>query len=253
MKKNALASKVALITGAARRIGAEIACTLHSAGMNVVLHYNASEDEAVNLCEQLNQKRDHSAIALRANLHEPESEKNLVQQTIHVWNRLDLLVNNASRFYRTKFGEVTEYAWEDLITSNLKAPFFLAQAAAPYLTKTKGVIINIADIHAVRPLRDYAVYCISKSGLVMATKVLAKELGPDVRVNAISPGPIIWPEGDNSLSEEQKKKIIDSTLLLRHGTPKDISNALLFFMRDGDYITGQVLAVDGGRLLFTEE
>lgn len=250
MQKNPLVGKVALVTGAARRIGAEIARVLHDKGMNIVLHYHASEDEAVKLCEQLNQKRPHSAAALCANLQEAESEKILIQQTIEVWKRLDLLVNNASRFYRTPLGEITEYAWEDLINSNLKAPFFLAQAAAPYLSQTEGCVINIADIHATRPLRDYSVYCISKSGLIMATKVLAKELGPAVRVNAIAPGSILWPEGKNCLSDEEKQKIIDHTLLLRHGTPEDIAKAVLFFVRDGNYITGQVLAVDGGRLLF---
>ncbi|MBV9576657.1 MAG: pteridine reductase [Gammaproteobacteria bacterium] len=241
---------MALITGAAKRIGAVIVHALHDAGMNILLHYNASEDEAEKLCEQLNQKRKSSAIALHANLQEAESEKNLIQQAVNKWKRLDVLINNASKFYRTKFGEVTEYAWDDLMLSNLKAPFFLSQAAAPFLAQTRGLIINIADIHAMRPLRNYSVYCISKSGLVMTTKVLAKELGPHVRVNAIAPGSVLWPEGENSLSDEEKQKIIDHTLLLRHGTPEDIAKAVLFFALDGEYITGQVLAVDGGRMLF---
>lgn len=249
MQKNPLTSKVALITGAARRIGAEISRMLHDEGMNIVLHYNASEEEAIALCEELNQKRKHSAVAIRADLQEQESEKALVQQAEAAWKRLDVLVNNASRFYRTEIGEITEYAWDDLMNSNLKAPFFLSQAAAPFLAANQGCIINITDIHAERPLRDYSIYCISKSGLLMMTKVLAKELGPSVRVNAVAPGAIIWPEGKNVLSEVEKQKIIDSTSLLRHGGPKDIAKAVLFFVRDGEYVTGQVLNVDGGRIL----
>lgn len=250
MQKNPLASKVALITGAARRIGAEIARTLHGAGMNIVLHYNASEDEASDLCEQLNKQRQHSAIALQANLLVQESEKTLVEQAANTWNRLDVVVNNASRYYKTSFGKVTEYAWDDLMNSNLKAPFFMAQAAAPYLAEQKGCIINITDIHAEFPLEDYSVYCISKSGLLMTTKVLAKELGPDIRVNAVAPGSIMWPEGDNTLSDAEKKKIISRTPLHRSGSAPDIARAVLFFVRDADYVTGQVLSVDGGRLLF---
>ncbi len=247
--QNPLASKVVLITGSARRIGAEIARSLHEVGMNIALHYNASEEDATNLCKELNHKRHHSAVALHADLQEAESEKALIQQAAAIWNRFDVLVNNASRFYRTGFGGVTEYAWDDLMHSNLKAPFFLAQAAAPFLTKTKGCIVNITDIHAERPLRDYSVYCISKSGLLMMTKVLAKELGPSIRVNAVAPGSILWPEGENSLSEGEKKKIIEQTALQRPGSPSDIAQAVLFFIRDAEYVTGQILDVDGGRML----
>lgn len=249
MKKNSLASKVALVTGAARRIGAEIARTLHDAGMNIVLHYNASEDEAVKLCDHFNQKREHSSIAIGANLQESESAKGLVKKTYEAWKRLDVLVNNASRFYRTELGKVTDFAWDDLMTSNLKAPYFLSQGAVPYLTETKGVIVNIADIHAQHALRDYSVYCISKNGLIMMTKTLAKELGPSVRVNAVAPGAVMWPEGKNELTEEVKEKIISLTSLQRPGSPEDVAKAVLFFVRDGDYITGQVLGVDGGRWL----
>jgi len=249
MQNNTLTAKVALVTGAARRIGAEIARTLHQAGMNIVLHYYASEEEAVTLCQELNQQRMHSAQAISADLNASESEKSLVQQAIAVWGRLDVLVNNASRFYRTNIGDVTDYAWEDLIGSNLKAPFFLAQAATPALKAAKGCIVNITDIHAESPLKDYAVYCISKSGLLMMTKALAKELGPDVRVNAVAPGPIIWPEGLSAFSEIEKKKIIDETVLRRTGHPKDVAKAVLFFVRDADYVSGQVLNIDGGRTI----
>jgi pteridine reductase len=249
MVSHSLTSKVALITGSAKRIGAEIAEELHRAGMNIVLHYNASEEEAFGLCEHFNQKRASSAVAIRANLEEAESAKNLVYEAVQIWKRLDVLVNNASRFYRTNIGKVTDYAWDDLMDSNLKAPFFLAQTAAPYLSESHGSIINIADIHGVKPLKDYAVYCISKAGLLMLTKILAKELGPSVRVNAISPGAILWPEGQNTLSDDEKEKIIEETLLQQAGNPEDIAKAVLFLIRDGSYITGQVINVDGGRLL----
>ncbi|EKD71660.1 MAG: Oxidoreductase, short-chain dehydrogenase/reductase family [uncultured bacterium] len=249
MQKNPLAGKVALVTGAARRIGAEIARTLHDAGMNIALHFHISEEEAKGLCNELNQTRKHSAIMVSGELQEIENHQFIIEKSVKEWGQLDVLVNNASRFYRTAIGEVTEYAWDDLLNSNLKAPFFLSQAAAPHLTKSKGVIVNITDIHAERPLRDYSVYCISKSGLLMMTKALAKELGPHVRVNAVAPGAIIWPEGENVLSEEEKQKIINTTALKRVGSAVDIAKAVLFFVRDGDYVSGQVLDVDGGRKL----
>ena len=250
MQKNTLHSKVALVTGAARRVGAEIARTLHEAGMNLVLHYNSSESEAIALCEQLNQKRRQSAVVVRADLLEQESENSLIKQAASAWERLDVLVNNASRFYRTMLGKTTEYAWDDLMNSNLKVPFFLAQAAAPYLAASQGSIINIADINGERPLKNYPVYCISKGGLMIMTKVLAKELGPLIRVNAVAPGAVIWPEGENKLSNEEKQTIIDRTSLLRSGSPDDIAKAVIFFVRDADYVTGQILSVDGGRMLF---
>lgn len=249
MQKNLSEVKVALVTGSARRIGAEIARTLHGIGMNIVLHYNVSEDDAQQLCEHFNQLREGSAIALQADLQAADSEQFLIDQAVKAWGRLDVLINNASRFYRTAIGKVTEFEWNDLMSSNLKAPFFLSQAAAPLLAKTRGCIINITDIHADKPLRDYTVYCMSKSGLVMMTKALAKELGPTVRVNAIAPGSIAWPEGENALPEATKQKIIHETALQRSGSPQDIAKAVLFFVRDADYITGQILMVDGGRTL----
>src|SRR3990167_1899216 len=243
MRQNPLTLKVAIVTGAARRIGAEIIRALHAAEMNMVLHYNVSEEEAVILCEELNQKRNHSAVALRANLQDFESGKAFIQQAADTWKRLDVLVNNASSFYRTIFGETTEHAWDDLMGSNLKAPFF---------SVNQGCIVNITDARLESPPRDYSVYCISKSGLIMLTKVLAKELGPSIRVNAVAPGVILWPEGENTLSDEAKCKIIDKTVLLRMGQPEDIAKAVLFFIRDADYVTGQVLNVDGGRLLCSD-
>lgn len=249
MVKQSLASKAALITGAARRIGAEISRTLHDAGMNVVLHYNHSQKEAQKLCEQLNEQRPHSAALVSAALDQPDQEKKLIEEAAAAFGRLDVLVNNASRFYRTPMGNVTQDVWEDLMNSNLRSPFFLAQAAAPFLSAAEGCIVNITDIHAERPLRDYSVYCMSKAGLLMMTKALAKELGPKIRVNAVAPGAIIWPEGENAMTEAEKNKVIDQTVLDRHGAPKDIADAVLFFIRDAKYVSGQVLNVDGGRSL----
>ena len=241
--------KVVLITGAARRIGAETARVLHAAGMNIILHYHASGAEAEQLAFSLNKIRPHSAITLQANLSILAEIQPLIEQAVAVWGHLDALINNASRFYKTEIGAVAESAWNDLFESNLKSPFFLAQAAAPHLKKRQGAIVNLTDIHAERPMRSYAVYCMTKAGLVMMTKALAKELSPDVRVNAISPGEIAWPEGENSLSDEAKQKIVARIALKRHGDPNCVAKAVLFFLQDAEYVTGQVLVVDGGRSL----
>jgi pteridine reductase len=247
MQMKSLAGKVALVTGAARRIGAEISRTLHDAGMNIVLHYHHSEAEAIQLCQQLNAQRPSSAVAYKAALGEPDEDKKLIEKAVQAFGRLDALVNNASRFYRTPMGDVTNESWEDLMNSNLKSPYFLSQAAAPALTASKGCIVNITDIHAERPLKTYSVYCISKAGLLMMTKALAKELGPHVRVNAVAPGAVIWPEGENLMTETEKNNVIGQTVLKRHGTPEDIATAVLFLIRDAEYVSGQVLNVDGGR------
>lgn len=239
--------KVVFITGAARRIGAEIARTLHETGMNIVLHCHSSRTEAEQLCADLNKKREDSAIVVCADLKNVANFNQLIKQTVQKWQRLDILVNNASQFYKT-IGETTEKAWDDLLNTNLKAPFFLAEAAAPYLKKQQGCIVNITDIHGEQPIRDYSVYCISKAGLIMLTKVLAKELSPDVRVNAVSPGAIIWPEGENTLTEKLKQKIIENIPLRKHGDPNDIAKAVVYFV-NASYVTGQILAVDGGRML----
>jgi pteridine reductase len=242
--------RVALITGAAKRIGAEIAQTLHGSGMNVILHYNTSKEEAENLCGRLNEKRANSAVALHADLLDVMNAPVLIDTVVRAWGNLDVLVNNASRFYKTKLGAVTEFEWDDLFGSNLKAPFFLAQAAAKHLAKERGSIINIADVHGDRPMLDYSAYCISKAGMIMLTKALAKELGPAVRVNAVSPGAgIVWPEGENTLSELEKVKILDRTVLKVQGEPLEVAKAVLFLAESADYITGQILAVDGGRSL----
>lgn len=243
--------QVALVTGAARRIGAEIATELHDKGFNVVLHYHTSKEEAETLCKRLNTKREHSAVIARANLEEVSQLSSLIEEAVNSWGRLDVLVNNASKFYRTEMGSITSASWEELMGANLRAPLLLSQAAAPHLAINQGCIVNIADIHGERPMRDYSVYCISKAGIIMLTKVMAKELGPKVRVNAVSPGEIIWPEGQNAIEDKMKKKIIGRTILQRHGDPSAIAKAVLFLVSSADYVTGHVLAVDGGRLLST--
>lgn len=239
--------KVALITGAARRIGAEIARILHRSSINIVLHFHASGEEAKALCAELNAERANSAVALPADLLNVLEMNELVHKAAEAWGGLDILVNNASRFHKTHVGLVTEEIWDDLLNSNLKAPFFMAQAAAPHLKKNQGCIVNIADIHGETPMRDYAVYCMSKAGLIMQTKALAKELSPEIRVNAVSPGAIAWPEGENNLTNALKQKIIQRTALGRHGSPHDIAKAVLYLVRDADYVTGQIIEVDGGR------
>ncbi len=239
--------KVALITGASRRVGAVIARTLHDQGMNVVLHYLSSHKEAEFLRDQLNNIRPDSAISLACNLHDIPALAQLIEQSIQPWGRLDALINNASTFYPTPVGAITEEHWDNLIGSNLKAPLFLAQNAASSLKKSHGCIVNIADIHAERPLKDYTVYSVAKAGLIMLTKSLARELGPEIRVNAVAPGAILWPE--KALEENVKQRIIAATALKRQGEPDDIARAILFLIRDADYISGTTITVDGGRTL----
>lgn len=244
-----MASKVALITGSAKRIGAAIAEKLHQENINVIIHYRHSQDEAEKLCEKLNAVRHKSAVSLFADLNNTKSLKNFIAAAERTWQRLDYLINNASNFYPTPFGNIEKEHWQDLLASNLTAPFFLSQAAYPLLKKNEGSIINITDIHAKRPLKNYSVYCIAKAGLVMLTKSLAKELAPEVRVNAVAPGSIIWPTGDNELDRATQEKIIAKTCLKRLGKPLDIAKAVLFLIKDAPYITGQIISVDGGRLL----
>ncbi len=241
-----LDNKVVLITGAAHRIGAMTARTLHAKGMNLVLHYRSSDEAAKALRNELLSHRPDSVILIKADLHETRKLQKLVKAAAEHWGRLDVLINNASSFYSTKIGHVTETQWDDLIGSNLKAPFFLSQAAAPYLKAHNGCIVNIVDIHAERPLKAFPVYSMAKAGLVMMTKSLACELGPEVRVNAVAPGAILWPE---HLDEEGKEKIVSRTFLKRKGEPDDIAKAILYLVKDAGYMTGQILSVDGGRSL----
>jgi pteridine reductase len=246
MQKN---QQVALITGAARRIGAAIATNLHAQGLNVVVHYNQSKAQAIALCEGLNKSRPYSAVAMFADLAVADLLEQLVKDAAAVWGRLDVLINNAARFYRTRIGETTRAAWDDLINSNLTAPFFLTQAAAPYLAKQQGCVINIADVHGQRPMKEYSAYCISKAGLIMLTQAFAKELAPAIRVNAIALGPTVPAEGENEISPAVATKIIARTPLARVGALADVVQAVEFFVSGASYTTGQVLAVDGGRSL----
>jgi pteridine reductase len=240
-----LTGKTVLITGAARRVGAAISRTLHAAGANVALHYRRSVVEATALANALNDARPDSATLVQADLLDVTELHPLVESAVGSFGQLDVLVNNASSFYPTAIGEITEGDWDDLVGTNLKAPLFLSQAAAPALRLTHGLILNLADIHGLRPLRRYTTYCVAKAGLIMLTKSLARELGPYVRVNAIAPGPVMWPE--DGTDKALQKKIIDRTLLKRSGSPEDVARAALFFCAEAPFITGQVLAVDGGR------
>lgn len=239
-------NKVVLITGAAHRIGATTAKLLHQHGMNIVLHYRGSRDKAQEVQKELNAARENSVIIIQADLHITNGLPALIEESIKAWGRLDVLINNASSFYPTTIGKATEEQWDDLVGSNLKAPFFLSQAAAPHLKKTNGCIVNIVDIHAERPLKTFPIYSMAKAGLVMMTKSLACELGPEIRVNAVAPGAILWPE---NLDEVAKQRIVSRTFLKRQGEPNDISKTILYLIKDADYVTGQIIAVDGGRSL----
>ncbi len=236
---------VALITGAAKRIGAAIARRLHGAGANVVVHYRGSEHEARELARELNEERPDSALTLKADLNENASLPKLISDVVGWHGRLDCLVNNASTFYPTPVGEVTEANWTDLVGTNLKAPLFLSQAATPHLRASRGVIVNIVDIHAQRPLRDHPVYGPAKAGLAMLTRSLAKDLAPDIRVNGVSPGAILWPA--DGMSDAVKQTILRQVPLQRAGDPDDIAGCVLYLVRDAGYVTGQIIAVDGGR------
>ena len=241
-----LDGKVALVTGAARRVGAEIVRTLHGAGACCVIHYHRSAGEAEALAAELEGLRPGSAAAVAADLLQTSQLGALVEFAQHRFGRLDILVNNASTFYPTPVGEITEAHWDDLLGSNLKAPLFLSQAAAPALRLAQGQIINIVDIHGMRPLRRYPVYGVAKAGLIMLTRSLARELGPHIRVNAIAPGPVLWP-ADGVADAELQAKITSRTLLKRSGSAGDIARTALFFAAHAPYVTGQVLPVDGGR------
>ncbi len=240
--------KNVLITGAAKRIGAACARLLHSQGCNVFLHYRSSKEAALQLCYELNQLRPDSAYMMQADLLNREELEALVSEACMAWGKIDVLVNNASSFYPTTMADVTEQQWDELMGCNLKAPFFLAKLMAEILADNKGCIVNIVDIHAERGLKNYPVYSIAKAGLVAMTKILAKELGPVIRVNGIAPGAILWP--DNELSEQEKQDILQRIALRRNGEPDDIARALWFLIKDADYMTGQILTIDGGRTLF---
>ena len=239
--------KVVLITGGAKRVGAASARLLHAAGANLMIHYRSSATEARALQNELNAIRPDSVALIQADLLDMGGLPSLINKTVATFGGLDVLLNNASSFYPTPVGTIGENDWIDLMGSNLKAPLFLSQAAAPELKKRRGCIINITDIHAERPMKSYVVYSIAKAGLVGLTKSLARELAPEVRVNAVAPGPIMWPEDDANFDEVSRQRIISHTMLKRAGDPVDIALAVRFFAMDTHFVTGQVLAVDGGR------
>lgn len=241
------AAPVVLITGAARRIGAEIARALHAAGADVMLHYRNSAAPALELAAELNALRRDSAATMATTLEETSAAGRLVGAVIERFGRLDALVNNASTFFATPVGNIDEHAWDALVGSNLKAPLFLAQAAAPHLAASAGSIVNIVDVHAERPLKGYPVYCAAKAGLLGLTRALAVELAPQVRVNAVAPGAIEWPQSGDDFPPAERAAIVDHTLLKRIGTPADIARTVKFLIFDSPYITGQVINVDGGR------
>ena len=236
-----------MITGGARRIGAELVRHLHQSGMRIILHYCNSEKDALLLANELNAQRAGSVKTLQGDLTEYARIPDLIAQAGALFNRLDVLINNASSFFPTDLNEIDEDIWEKLVGVNLKAPLYLTQAVAPYLKSSQGCIINIVDIHADRPLKGYPVYSISKAGLAMLTRSMARELAPEVRVNGIAPGAIMWPEAEHYAALHQE--IISRTALKREGRPRDIADTALFLINHADYITGQIIAVDGGRTL----
>ncbi len=240
-----LDGKWALVTGAARRVGASIARALHGAGAGVAIHYRGSAAAAEALVAELDGRRPGSAFAIQADLLDCAALKALVASTVARTGRLDVLVNNASSFYPTPLASVTEAQWEDLIGTNLRAPLFLSQAALAPLRASGGVIINLIDIHATRPLRDHPVYGAAKAALAMLTRSLARDLAPDIRVNGVAPGAVLWP--DDGLAESTRESILRQIPLRRAGVPEDIAGCVLYLVRDAGYVTGQVIAVDGGR------
>ena len=243
-----LEGKVALVTGAARRVGAAIVSRLHGAGANVMLHYRSAEKDAQALQAVLNARRTDSVALVQADLLQTAGLPELIRNTLTRFGRLDILVNNASSFYATPVGGIDERVWDDLIGTNLKVPLFLSQAAAPSLRKTNGCIVNIVDIHAERPMKDYVVYNVGKAGLAGLTRTLARELGPEVRVNGVSPGAVLWPDDDQHFDAVSRQRIVSNTPLKRAGTPDDIAGAVRFLL-EAPAITGHTLLVDGGQHL----
>lgn len=240
-----LDGKWALVTGAARRVGASIARTLHGAGAGVAIHYRGSAGAAQALAAELNALRDGSAFAVQADLLDCGHLGTMVAEVVARAGRLDVLVNNASSFYPTPLGSVTMAQWEDLVGTNLRAPLFLSQAALPHLRAAGGVIVNLIDIHAIRPLRDHPVYGAAKAGLAMLTRSMARDLAPAVRVNGVAPGAVLWP--DDGIADGTRESIVRQIPLRRAGAPEDIAGCVLYLVRDAGYVTGQVIVVDGGR------
>jgi len=243
-----MTNKTILITGAAKRIGAAMARGLHGSNMDVIIHYNTSSNEANELASELNAIRPDSAYLIAADLLDKDKIESFIDQAWSFKQRLDVLINNASVFYPTPIDKISATQWGNMIDINLMAPLFLSTIASSRLEKNNGCIINLTDIHAERPLKNYSLYSISKAGLTMQTKALAKELGPKIRVNAISPGAILWPD---NINDKLKKTILDRTILKQQGKVIDIVNAAYFLIENADYMTGQILTIDGGRTIFS--
>jgi pteridine reductase len=245
--EGAVQGKVMLVTGGGRRVGAAICRRLHAAGASIALHYRSSAEEALALQDELNAQRPDSVTVFSADLLDLTALPMLVGQVMARFGRLDGLINNASSFYPTPLAGVNDAQWHDLLGTNLRAPLFLAQAAADELRRRHGCIVNIVDIHAERPMHGHLLYSVAKAGLVALTRALAQEMAPNVRVNAVAPGVILWPEDGDWEDDEQRRKIVAHTLLKREGEPDDIARTVAFLVQDAPYITGQVIAVDGGR------
>ena len=246
-----ITAKIALVTGGAQRVGAAIVKQLHAQGWTVIIHYRYSEQAAHELCQTLNQQRANSAFCVYANLDNVEEINALPSQLLVLTGRVDALVNNASSFYPTPIGQANLAAWDDLMSSNARAPFFLSQALRPLLQQAQGCIVNIVDIHAQKPFKDYPIYCMAKAALQTMTYALAKDLAPFIRVNGVAPGAILWPEANthSEISPDAQQQILAGIPLQRVGCPEDIAKTVSFLINDAPYITGQIIAVDGGRSL----
>jgi pteridine reductase len=242
-----MANKTVLVTGAARRLGAATARYLHAQGMDIIIHYHHSRAAAETLSAELSALRRDSSWTLMADLRDPDAPRRVITDSLRYSGRLDALINNASVFYPTSLEQVTTAEWDAVVNINLRSAYFLIREALPHLRATQGSVINIADIFAERPKRDHSIYCITKAGLVMLTKALAVEVGPEIRVNAIAPGALLWPE---SIPDHIKTGTLAKTILKRKGSAIDIAKAIRYLILDADYVTGQVLTVDGGRTLF---
>lgn len=240
---------VALITGSAHRLGAQTAQALHRRGWNLVIHYRSREHQAQELAESLNRERAESVCCLQADLSISAHIKRLADATIARWGRLDALINNAAVFYPNPTEVATEEDWNTVLNTNLRAPFFLLQECLPALKKTRGSVVNMIDIYSEKPLDDHPLYCASKAGLASLTRSWAKDLAPDVRVNGVSPGAILWPESDGEMDKDHQRAILDKTPLARTGDPDDIAKTIVFLICDAPFITGQIISVDGGRSL----
>ncbi|MDC0183017.1 pteridine reductase [Nitrosomonadales bacterium] len=244
--------QIAIVTGGAKRIGASISRRLHKANIDLIIHYKTSEKEAISLRDELNKQRKNSASLIKADLLDPKSYSKIINETIKIYGQLNFLINNASTYYPTNINQIDQLNWDNLIGSNLKAPLFLCKEAAPFLKKNNGSIINITDAHITKPKENYIIYSIAKAGLTNLTKSLAQELGPEIRVNAVAPGPVLWPENSNEFNSSYRKKVISQTMLKKVGEPDDVAKAVEFLLLNSNFITSHILNVDGGRSFQSE-